>query len=125
MNMKIGEKVHWRCSTRIRGCRALIHTVNDTIVKIINVHNHPIKRERLKYKVVATVTWSRSGHPIISIGGYRFCKRAVKVNKIHWRCSTAKRQGCRAVLHTTPDLKIVKDYNFHNHEPHKQRKSNK
>lgn len=40
-NQVSGRKIHWRCITYKRGCRAVLHTLEDmTIIKCYNVHNH-------------------------------------------------------------------------------------
>lgn len=37
----VGMKTHWTC-IKGRGCRAIVHTLEDrTICKYNNVHNHP------------------------------------------------------------------------------------
>lgn len=36
-----GVKIRWRCSTHnAKGCSAVIHTIDNEMVKIFNVHNH-------------------------------------------------------------------------------------
>lgn len=36
-----GPKTHWQCTHTHRGCRALLHTLEDmTMIKCYNIHNH-------------------------------------------------------------------------------------
>lgn len=37
-----GVKTRWYCSRHTKGCRAAFFTIDDTIVKLNNVHNHDL-----------------------------------------------------------------------------------
>lgn len=40
---KMGSRKRWRCSTHVgKKCRAIIHTYDDEIIKIKNIHNHSL-----------------------------------------------------------------------------------
>ncbi|KAG7309900.1 hypothetical protein JYU34_004414 [Plutella xylostella] len=41
MHKETKNKKRWSCSTHSnRKCHALVHTVGDAVVKVVNVHNH-------------------------------------------------------------------------------------
>lgn len=37
---KAGPKKRWRCNGKMKGCKAHIITIDDTIVRFKNDHNH-------------------------------------------------------------------------------------
>lgn len=47
-----GLKIRWRCSSHsTTGCPAMVHTINDELVYIRDVHNHE-KKEIPKYLLI-------------------------------------------------------------------------
>lgn len=57
---------------------------------------------------------SRKGNPLMSVGGYTFCKKFISTNKTRWVCSTHNYKKCRASAITVDDV-VVKINNHHNH----------
>ncbi|CAH2267907.1 jg8370 [Pararge aegeria aegeria] len=101
-----GPKTRWSCSTHhYKGCHAVVHTIDDEVVKLINDHNHCLE---MKY-----VT-SRRGKQLLSVNDYTFCAHSLSGHKTRWICSTHNTKGCHAVAHTVGD-EVVKLKNNHNH----------
>uniref|UniRef100_A0A2H1V0M4 SFRICE_016431 n=1 Tax=Spodoptera frugiperda TaxID=7108 RepID=A0A2H1V0M4_SPOFR len=96
-----GLKTRWSCSTdNSKGCRAAIFTVDNTIVKINNIHNHN-----------AVFSISKKGTHLIRVGGYSFGRQQSNGVKTRWRCSTGHK-GCRAAIYTIDDT--IMQYIFRN-----------
>uniref|UniRef100_A0A2H1WBA8 SFRICE_036326 n=1 Tax=Spodoptera frugiperda TaxID=7108 RepID=A0A2H1WBA8_SPOFR len=115
-----GLKTRWHCSTdQPKGCKAELYTVDNTIVKINNNHNHHPKyfrEQKISERENAVFSTSKKGGQIIMYGGYRFCRERSKGMKTRWRCSTDQPKGCKAAI-CTIDNTIVKINNNHNHSP--------
>ncbi|KOB70601.1 Uncharacterized protein OBRU01_15197 [Operophtera brumata] len=115
-NQVYGPKTHWRCSHFGKGCRAILHTLNDmTIVKYYNVHNHLAPETPLHQFKKITFTNTQQGGTIIVLSGNKFYKYRTSGPKIHWKCSRGYKHGCRAVIHTLQDMTVIKCHNVHNH----------
>uniref|UniRef100_A0A2H1VPW3 SFRICE_004116 n=1 Tax=Spodoptera frugiperda TaxID=7108 RepID=A0A2H1VPW3_SPOFR len=133
---KTGLKTRWRCSTnQHKGCKAVIFTVDNTIIKINNNHNHSavFSTSRTGRTLIliggyrfcrqrtlggAVFSTSRTGSKLIKIGGYSFCRHRSSGVKTRWNCSTGNFKGCKAAIYTIDNM-IVKINNDHNHDPKK------
>ncbi|VVC90628.1 unnamed protein product [Leptidea sinapis] len=81
-----GCKWHWACSTHHnKGCRAVIHTVDD------------------------------KGSKLLEVNGYTFFRKSGYGLKTYWACSTHHNKGCNAIIHTVDDDIVTKAFKYHNH----------
>ncbi|KAI8421119.1 hypothetical protein MSG28_008212 [Choristoneura fumiferana] len=83
-----GMKTRWFCSEQRHGCKAVVYTVEDEIVK------YPV-----------FIRGSR-GARIICMSGFKFLRQATYGIKTRWYCRN-QRNGCKAVLYTIED-QIIK-----------------
>jgi len=64
------QLLFWRCSKRLNGCKARLHTINGEVIKRINDHSHlednvNVNRVRVVGRVRAEATESRENPEII------------------------------------------------------------
>ena len=64
------QLLFWRCSKRLNGCKARLHTINGEIIKRINDHSHlednvNVNRVRVVGRVRAEATESRENPEMI------------------------------------------------------------
>ncbi|PZC76985.1 hypothetical protein B5X24_HaOG203936 [Helicoverpa armigera] len=112
-------KVHWACVKASAGCRARITTLNGSIIKINNVHEHrrvgeDDERSQSKNKLVLTSS-ARPGSTVIDYAGDRYylVYESVDKAKRRWRC-TKWYKGCRAAV-LTVDYDVIRVCNDHSH----------
>ncbi|KAI5646752.1 FLYWCH zinc finger domain-containing protein [Phthorimaea operculella] len=128
LNFK-GEKVRWYCVKRRGGCRALVHTILDTIVRTFT-ETDPDQTFLYRNPSVFTVfncmdlsgtpvEYERSncGNKMVSVGRYRYSLHSnykLGQKKLRWVCGLSGRRGCKAIIFTEDDV-IVWSKNGHNH----------
>ncbi|KAI8421096.1 hypothetical protein MSG28_008204 [Choristoneura fumiferana] len=127
-NFKSAHKVTWRCNTHNKfGCRASVHTVDDEIVFVKNVHttmscvllNYSQRKNstfvwwlqvQTKQQIIEqqSIFANSRGKLVLIVGGYKYRvnSRSKLSNKVRWRCTSHAKYKCNVVIHTL-DNEIV------------------
>ncbi|KAI5646837.1 FLYWCH zinc finger domain-containing protein [Phthorimaea operculella] len=111
-----GIKVRWVCSTHNhRGCRAVVHTIDDEIIRINNIHNHNHQTSRTG--LVARIVMTERGTLKLYLDGYTYHRQVTRSSgaKTRWRCRSGN-DSCKAVVFTVDD-DLVMQKGEHNHPP--------
>uniref|UniRef100_A0A2H1WKY4 SFRICE_018333 n=1 Tax=Spodoptera frugiperda TaxID=7108 RepID=A0A2H1WKY4_SPOFR len=91
-----GYKIWWRCATHEKwGCKAVVHTIDDVIVRYINEHI---------INDVAVYEYNKRGSKILVVNGIKFRIKGKNGCKVRWRCASHEKWSCRAVVHTIDDV---------------------
>ncbi|KAH9631441.1 hypothetical protein HF086_014286, partial [Spodoptera exigua] len=107
-----GPAKRWVCARKTSKCRAIAITIDKTVIRLKNEHNHDPKLINTYDKPVYGET--KNGIPVLMIGAYRYnMHTSSKGPKVRWYC-TRYAYGCRSSV-MTYDSVIIRHKADHTH----------
>lgn len=86
------------------------------VLVLCTLHEAYVKIRDIFYFSDAILSFSARSKPILTMAGYRYCRKRNTQTKTIWQCATHVGKGCRALIHTVLNENVIlRCKNIHNH----------